>query len=271
MVKGETYNKQLFESEAFRHFINVFTNKESGVTRGCEITKDTQNIIVGEGYFFIQGGLLRETTGTANAIPNEAGYYKLVYEIDLSKTNAKDVFNQGGYKFIKALGDYPSLTQEDLDNEGTIYQLPFAQFRITEEGLQDFEDIRPTINYGIYEKKGTVLYEDEEGTNGDITLNDTVENYDEIEIFFDNDRNSGNGEQIFNNAKVMKPNGKYVTLEATKSGTVYTYKDGQEYQILENKLNVVHFYNLVFSNDSVTTSIDYQGFIRVFKIIGYKN
>lgn len=184
MVKGETYNKQLFESEAFRHFINVFTNKESGVTQGCEVTKDTQNITVGEGYFFIQGGLLRETTGTANTIPNEAGYYKLVYEIDLSKTNAKDVFNQGSYKFVRALGDYPSLTQDNLDNGGTIYQLPFAQFRVTEEGLQDFKDIRPIINYGVYEKKGTVLYEDEGGTTGDITLNDSIENYDYVDIFY---------------------------------------------------------------------------------------
>lgn len=184
MVKGETYNKQLFESEAFRHFINVFTNKQSGVTQGCEVTKDTQNITIGEGYFFIQGGLLRETTGTANSIPNKAGYYKLVYEIDLSKTNSKDIFNQGSYKFIKTLGDYPNLTQEDLDNGGSIYQLPFAQFRVTEEGLQDFKDIRPIINYGVYEKKGTVLYEDEGGTTGDITLNDSIENYDYVDIFY---------------------------------------------------------------------------------------
>ena len=150
MVKGETFNLQLFESEAFRHFINVFTNKQSGVTLGCEVTKDTQNITVGQGYFFIQGGLLRETTGTANEIPSDAGYYKLVYEIDLSKTNTKDQFNQGSYKYVKSLGSYPDLTQEDLDNGGTIYQLPFAQFRITEQGLQDFKDIRPIVDYGIY-------------------------------------------------------------------------------------------------------------------------
>lgn len=153
MVKGETFNLQLFESEAFRHFINVFTNKQSGVTLGCQVTKDTQNITIGQGYFFIQGGLLRETTGTQNEIPSDAGYYKLVYEIDLSKTNTKDQFNQGSYKFVKSLGDYPSLTQEDLDNGGTIYQLPFAQFRITEQGLQDFKDIRTIVDYGIYINK----------------------------------------------------------------------------------------------------------------------
>ena len=153
MVKGETFNLQLFESEAFRHFINVFTNKQSGITKGCEVTQDSQNINIGKGYFFILGGLLRETTGTANEIPSDAGYYKLVYEIDLSKTNTKDIFNQGTYKFIKALGDYPVLTQEDLDDDGTIYQLPFCQFRITEQGLQDFLDIRQFVDYGVYVKK----------------------------------------------------------------------------------------------------------------------
>lgn len=158
MVKGETYDKQLFESDAFRHFINIFLNKQSGVTKGCEITKDTQNITVAAGCFVIQGGLLKETTGTDNAIPTEAGYYKLVYEIDLSKTNNKDEFKQGSYKFVKAIGDYPKLTQEDLDEGGTIYQLPFCQFRITEEGIQDFADIRTKINYGIYEKREKTLW-----------------------------------------------------------------------------------------------------------------
>lgn len=153
MVKGETYDLQLFESEAFRHFINVFTNKQSGVTLGCTVTKNSQNITVGEGYFFILGGLLRETTGTTNEIPTDAGYYKLVYEIDLSKTNTKDVFNQGSYKFIKSLGDYPTLTQEDLDNGGNIYQFEFCQFRITDGGLQDFKDTRKFVDYGIYLKK----------------------------------------------------------------------------------------------------------------------
>lgn len=149
MVKGQTYDKQLFESEVFRHFVNIFLNKQSGVTRGCELTKNTQSITVESGTFVIAGGFLKETTGTENTIPNEAGYYKLVYEIDLSKTNTREEFNQGSYKFIKALGDYPELTQEDLENGGKIYQLAFCQFRITETGLQDFKDIRKFIEYNI--------------------------------------------------------------------------------------------------------------------------
>ncbi len=133
---------------------------------------------------------------------------------------------------------------------------------------QTLEALQDNIEEAI---EGEILYKNEVGTNGDITLSETVENYDEIEIYFDNDRSSGNGERIFSCVKVMKPHEKYVTLETTKIGSVNVYKDGQEYQILENKLNVVHFYNSVFNGNTVQTSIDYQGFIRVFKVVGYKN
>ena len=119
--------------------------------------------------------------------------------------------------------------------------------------------------------EGTTLYESEEGTNADVTLSDTVENYDEIEIYFDNDRSSGTGEKIFNSAKVINSNNKYVTLKTSKIGGSYVYEDGQEYQISGNKLNVVHFCNIVFNGNTVSTSIDHQGFIRVFKVVGYKN
>lgn len=120
------------------------------------------------------------------------------------------------------------------------------------------------------ELEGEVLYESEEGTNADVTLSDTIEDANEIEIFFDNDRSATNGEKIFSSVKVMKPNGKYVTLETSKAGSTYVYKDGQEYQISGNKLNVVHFYNLVFNGNTVSTNIDHQGFIRIFKVVKYK-
>ena len=260
MVKGETYNKQLFESEAFRHFINVFTNKESGVTQGCEITKDTQNITVEKGYFFIQGGLLRETTGTANAIPNEAGYYKLVYEIDLSKTNAKDVFNQGSYKFIKALGDYPSLTQEDLDDGGTIYQLPFCQFRVTENGIEDFLDVRKFVEYGIYEMKGTVLYENEEGTTGNVQLSDTTEKYEYLEVFWNlNDT-------VYGSNKIEKPNKKVfqITTNTNPSNLTRAWSQG-------NTINgkIIERGECVFQD--IGGNRKTANFMKITKVIGYKD
>ena len=153
MVQGQTYSEQLFESEVFRHFINTFLNKESGITKGCELEQTSNTITIGVGCFCIMGGFLRESTGTTLNLPTEAGYYKLVYEIDLSKINTVAEFNQGSYKFIKALGGFPSVTQEDLDDEGTVYQFEFCQFRITESGIADFKDLRTFISFnGIYEE-----------------------------------------------------------------------------------------------------------------------
>lgn len=243
MVRGETYDKQLFESEAFRHFINIFLNKQSGVTKGCELSKNSQSIVIGTGSFVIQGGFLKEVTGTENEIPSEAGYYKLVYEIDLSKTNTKNEFKQGNYKFVKALGDYPQLTQEDLDDGGNIYQLPFCQFRITELGLQDFKDLRKFIEYGIYQKKGKVLYENEVGTTGDIVLNDNLSNYKYIKIFWKVGNNNKSEEVLvtldkninlslidFADSKIWIHT-KTMTMEDTKL-TVKRYK---EYSITDSE------------------------------------
>ena len=176
MVKGETYSKQLFENEAFRHFMKKFLSDESGVTKGCELTQTSSTITISAGYFFVLGGLLREKTGTTLELPTEAGYYKLVYEIDLSKTNTKESFEQGSYKFIKGTGNYPSLTQENLDEGGTIYQFEFCRFRITDSGITDYKDTRVIFTpYG--RQKETVLFE---GSSTNITLSDDYANYDEL-------------------------------------------------------------------------------------------
>lgn len=165
MVKGHTYSEQLFENKAFRHFINTFLAKKSGITKGCELNQTSNTMEVGAGFFVIMGGLLEESTGTSLTIPTEAGYYRLVYEIDLSKTNTEAEFNQGNYKFIKGTGSYSGLTQEDLDNDGTVYQFEFCQFRITEAGIQDFADKRTFLDFdSIYQEIDDKIEEIEDGS-----------------------------------------------------------------------------------------------------------
>lgn len=260
MVKGETYNLQLFESEAFRHFINVFTNKQNGITQGCEIQQNSESITIGQGYFFILGGLLRETTGTENEIPTDAGYYKLVYEIDLSKVNTKDTFNQGSYKFVKALGDYPNLTQQDLDNGGTIYQLPFCQFRITEQGLQDFQDIREFVNYGVYEKKGTVLYEDETGTTGTVTLSDNISNYKYIDVY---------GEYADNYCYARIPatvGAKSVLQVIQRTGNNNVYLRFSDCTLADASITRYNYSELLAGN----VTFEQVNIINIYKVIGYK-
>lgn len=153
MVKGHTYSEQLFEDKAFRHFMNVFLDGNTGITKGCNITKDSNTIKIEPGFFIIKGGLLEEDIGTPNIIPTEAGFYKLVYEINLSKINTEQEFNQGSYKFIRGVGEFPNLIQNDLENEEGIYQFPFCQFIVTETGVTEFKDLRIFLNFdSIYEE-----------------------------------------------------------------------------------------------------------------------
>jgi hypothetical protein len=93
---------------------------------GCAITTNTNNILVGTGYFVIDGGLVQVSTQeTIDA--GASGTKKLCYQIDLSETNTETVFNQGSWVLIT--GDP---TQQDLWGGGTIYQLPFCE--VTTDG-----------------------------------------------------------------------------------------------------------------------------------------
>ena len=273
MVKGETFSNQLFENEAFRHFINTFLNKESGVTKGCELVQTSSTISVGIGYFAIMGGFLREKTGTTLNLPSEAGYYKLVYEIDLSKVNTRAEFNQGEYKFIKSLGDYPSLIQEDLDDGGTVYQFEFCKFRITEGGITDYADTRAFLDFdNIYEEirdvidsivdgsafatKGTLLFE---GSSRNVILNDSVANYDYIEIY----------DTVLKCHKIYSPNGRSVDLSFSQiagSGASEKWRTFcSRCSISGTSINLTM--GRFFDNDGYAQANDTFGIRRV---IGYK-
>lgn len=261
MVKGETYDKQLFESEVFRHFINIFLNKKSGVTKGCELTVNSQNIKIGSGNFVIQGGFLKEDAGTEMTIPSDAGYYKLVYEIDLSKTNTIEEFAQGNYKFVKSLGEYPNLTQEDLEKDGNIYQFAFCQFRITENGMQDFEDIREFIDYGIYEKLPETLFQGE--TQENIILTNDVSKYRKLKIYYHDNDGSRYSVEVDNSKKTNKF---LVSLQAGYSRDNYYNTKLATYEISGKEMKKAGTSNF----DFLHASVYYGNSIYITLVEGYE-
>ena len=229
MVNGHTYSEQLFESEAFRHFANIFLNKESGVTKGCEITQTSTTIEIGQGFFVILGGLLEEDTGTSMSIPTDAGYFRLVYEIDLSKVNTEAEFNQGSYKFVKGVGSYSNLTQEDLDNNGNVYQFEFCRFRITESGLEDFQDTRKFINYGVFVKKSERSY-----ITAWNSSTQSISNGNDYQLFLNTSELDGNYFKITEDGKikVLKDCIAYLTSKVFIDDSI-----GEGYVMIKTKVN----------------------------------
>lgn len=136
MIRGITFNEQMFYSADFAHFQHFWLNGQSGITKGCSITNTTTNVTIGKGYFIVHGRLLNveaaEVIGSEHGF--ETGYNRIVYEIDLSKTNTITEFNQGAIKVLHS----EALTQQDLDAGGTVYQYPVCHFQWSGTGIASF-------------------------------------------------------------------------------------------------------------------------------------
>lgn len=148
MLKGETFSLQTFTSEAFALFIDRFANEQCGVMTGCALSNTGNSVTIGDGYFLIRGRLLRIISNVTVSSITTDGYYSLICEIDLSKTNTISEFNQGVIKVISGVSDYPSLTQQDITDDGTVYQYEFARFRVSSGSITDFTDRRTFVSYG---------------------------------------------------------------------------------------------------------------------------
>ena len=147
MLKGHTFDLQTFTSAAFALFIDKFLNSKSGVATGCTLSNTNTSVTISGGYFVIRGRFLQIISGeTINGINND-GYYRLICEIDLTKTNTKDQLNQAEIKLLYGANALPSITKQNITTTGTLYQYEFARFRKTDGNIVDFEDKRTFVDF----------------------------------------------------------------------------------------------------------------------------
>lgn len=180
MLAGYTYDSQLFTSEAFRKFQNEFIDGNCGVLDGMNVTTTNTTASIADGWAIIKGGLLREQGGTTLSLTNN-GYYIVALQIDLSQTNTETDFNQGSLVALRGTNDYPTLVQQDLTAGGTMYQMGLAKFQKTDNGISNFEDIRPNLNWtSLYTKYAQELQSLEDlssviTTDGNKTITGSLE------------------------------------------------------------------------------------------------
>lgn len=151
MIRGIVFGEQLVTSADFAHYINTFLAGNTGRTKGIEITHDDDNVYVSSGYFVTFGRYVNITgTETIATDTVEAGtqYNRLVFTVDLSKENTSSDFAQGYWELLTSYSEYPSLTQEDLDDGGTVYQIAFCKFEKTLDGISNFVEELGTVNIG---------------------------------------------------------------------------------------------------------------------------
>lgn len=153
MLKGHVFDEQLFSSECFALFIDTFLAKNCGVVKGCNLSNSTNSVTISDGFFCIRGRFLEIQGEDTLATGNDNAYCKLVCEIDLSKENTESELTQAVLKIVKSTNTYPQLTQQDLTEDGTIYQFEFAQFKTGTNGITEFKDTRKFLDFdSIYTK-----------------------------------------------------------------------------------------------------------------------
>lgn len=154
MIRGITFDKQLLKSGDHAHEVNHYYAGNMGVSKGCEVTENVDgNLVVSAGYFIIYGRLVAvdgSETITVPEVPSGTLYSTLVFEIDLTQVNTTTEFNQGSFKILSDASDYPTLTQEDLDDGGEIYQFEFVRFENTVSGIVDLTDTRVILDMSHY-------------------------------------------------------------------------------------------------------------------------
>ena len=149
MLKGHVFDLQTFTSNAFALFIDKFLNKQSGVATGCTLSNTNNSVTIADGYFVIKGRFLQIISGATISNINTDGFYKLICEIDLSKTNTTDTLNQAEIKTVYNASAYPTLTQQDLtEGNGSVYQYEFARFKVESGVITNFTDKRTFVSYG---------------------------------------------------------------------------------------------------------------------------
>lgn len=160
MIRAVTFDKQLLKSEDFSHQVNYFYQGKMGITRGCEMSTDVNgDIVISDGYFSIYGRLIRNLGDTIIDVPTVSSgilYSILVFEVDLGKENTIDTFNQGAFKILSNSSTYPTLTKENIDNGGTIYQMEFCRFESDVSGITNLVDTRTILNLEMYAMKDYV-------------------------------------------------------------------------------------------------------------------
>lgn len=122
------------------------------------------------------------------------------------------------------------------------------------------ENIETRFNEKI---KGTVLYESDTGTTGNVLLSDSVANYDYIEIEC---RRPG---FIYSSGRLYNVNGKTVSLSANYPTSDGMYIYGKPITIKDKQINVIQAKLGYMNNAGTAFSVSEDDSNYIVRVVGY--
>ena len=128
---------------------------EGGIISGCVVTHLGANQLqVAAGRGLIKGRQFVITQETINATVSDSGTKRgrLVVQIDTSNSTTPISF------ITQMASELPELTQEDINDDGNIYELPLVEYDISEVAISNMEDVSNQIEHVMH-----ISYDPEDG------------------------------------------------------------------------------------------------------------
>lgn len=161
-IRAVTFDKQKVKSQDDGICNMLAMVSPSCIISGCAVSQDGASAAsIAAGVFFACGRLMYVTSPESIGIPSvpagQTQYMRVVFEVNLNQTNTETEFMQGSFKVLTDATDYPALTQEDINNGGTLFQMPFIKLRADSTGIisGSFADER-TLVYSVASLKQDV-------------------------------------------------------------------------------------------------------------------
>lgn len=154
------------------------------------------------------------------------------------------------------------LDNERISSDSIVHQLEDDTYKNLKEYL------KPSVLYEMLKEyiKPVVLYNNPSGSQGTITLSDSVANYEYIEIFFINNDNSyqSTGKLYNSNNHAVY----LISIGSNRSGT--SWLKASEVIPQGNLIKFGAYYSEITlqNNKSVTTS--YKNYNYIIRVVGYK-
>ncbi|MBQ9857917.1 MAG: hypothetical protein IJO77_02840 [Oscillospiraceae bacterium] len=128
-VKGITFDYQTQTAASMGVILRAAFGKKDGILEGCDVTiPNISGVKIDKGDILICGRHLQVTdefmlpTNGFNS-PGDK-YCRILLQLDMSNTASADEFTQAEilFKYSQTSSVFPSLIQEDINHDGTIYQ-----------------------------------------------------------------------------------------------------------------------------------------------------
>ena len=119
----------------YQHF-----DDRAGILAGCSVAINGTKIHVGAGRGVICGRVFQIVAEDVNAVLGANLLGRLLIRVDTSNVNTPISF------VAQAANPLPSLTQDDINRGGTVYEMPLATYNVSAASISNIKRVAPVLS-----------------------------------------------------------------------------------------------------------------------------